>query len=89
MDIVINIDCISETDEELKEWKEKFDEKISQQDKLISRLARDADDLEKTCSTLDKKSTDYVIEISKLQSAADVSLPFYKKKEYFTREPCF
>ncbi|KNA17185.1 hypothetical protein SOVF_082430 [Spinacia oleracea] len=77
---------IEETDEELKEWKEKFDEKISQQDKLISRLARDADDLEKTCSTLDKKSTDYVIEISKLQSAADAHASLKNDRDSMIQE---
>lgn len=60
-----------ETDEELKEYKEKFDEKISQHDVVISRLAREGDDLEKTIEMLVSKSIEYITEISKLQSAAD------------------
>lgn len=62
---------IEETDEELKEWKDKFDEKIAQQDLLISKLERERSDLEYKIKILADNRTEIIIEISKLQSEAE------------------
>ncbi|XP_021745929.1 LOW QUALITY PROTEIN: DNA repair protein RAD50-like [Chenopodium quinoa] len=77
---------IEETDEELKEWKEKFDEKISQQDRLIAKLVREGDDLEKTSNILSKKITEYLVEISKLQSAADAHTELKNDRDSMIKE---
>lgn len=69
----------SETDEELKEWKDKFDEKVSQQHSLISKLERDRSDLENKIKILADSRTEIIIEISKLQSEAEVSWLFDKR----------
>uniref|UniRef100_A0A803LZG1 DNA repair protein RAD50 n=1 Tax=Chenopodium quinoa TaxID=63459 RepID=A0A803LZG1_CHEQI len=80
------IEEIEDTDEELKECKEKFDEKISQQDRLIAKLVREGDDLEKTSIILSKKVTEYLVEISKLQSAADAHTELKNDRDSMIKE---
>lgn len=62
---------IQETDEQLMEWKVKFDEKMALQDSLASKLKREMDDLDSTRKVLGNKIIEYITEISQLQSEAN------------------
>lgn len=76
----------TDTDEELKEWKTKFEEKIALLESKISKLEREMNDMDTKSSFLKQTITDYIWEISRLQSEADVKLlkysfAFKKKKK--------
>lgn len=60
------------------DWEKKFKERISYQDKETIKLQRQHADQEQTSKVLSSKiNQHYIIEISKLQSELDVSLPYY------------
>lgn len=61
-----------DTDEELSEWKTKFDERIALLESKISKLEREMNDSETKSSLLKQSITDYIVEISKLQAEAEV-----------------
>lgn len=61
-----------DTDEELSEWKTKFDERIALLELKISKLEREMNDSETKSSLLKQSMTDYIVEISKLQAEAEV-----------------
>lgn len=76
----------TDTDEELKEWKTKFEEKIALLESKISKLEREMNDMDTKSSFLKQTITDYIWEISRLQSEADVKLLKYSfalKKNQF------
>ncbi|KAL2923297.1 DNA repair protein RAD50 [Bienertia sinuspersici] len=77
---------IEETDEELKEWKETFDDKICQQDLLVTRMERERSDLEEKIKILGNNSTEIVIEISKLQSEAEDHASLKKERDAMIRK---
>lgn len=63
-----------DTDEELKEWQTKFEERIALLETKISKLEREMDDEETKSSLLSKTIYDLTREIGKLQAEADVML---------------
>lgn len=63
---------MSDTDEELREWKTKFDERIALLESKISKLEREMNDSEAKSSFLKQSITNYIMEISKLQADAEV-----------------
>ncbi|KMT14828.1 hypothetical protein BVRB_3g065520 isoform B [Beta vulgaris subsp. vulgaris] len=81
----LNQDC-EDTDEELKEWAEKFKERISQQDLLISRLEREGADLEERSKNLNNTINQNIKEISKLQSEADVHASLKRDRDSMIQE---
>lgn len=62
----------SDTDEELKEWKTKFDERIAMLESKSSKLEREKDDLAARSSLLNIAIKESIKEISKLQTEAEV-----------------
>lgn len=65
---------VSDTDEELQEWKTKFDEKIASLESNISKLEREMNDMETKGSFLKQNLNEYIREISRLQTEAEVML---------------
>lgn len=63
----------SDTDEELNEWKTKFEERIALLESKISKLEREMNDTETKSSFLKQTINEYIWEISKLQTEAEVS----------------
>ena len=63
----------SDTDEELNEWKTKFEERIALLESKISKLEREMNDTETKSSFLKQAINEYIWEISKLQTEAEVS----------------
>lgn len=62
----------TDTDEELMEWKTKFDERIAVLESKISKLDREMNDMENKSNFLKKTIDNYIWEISRLQTEADV-----------------
>ena len=62
-----------DTDEELMEWKSKFEERIAILETKISKLNREMNDTETKISYLKETIDDYVRENSKLETEAEVS----------------
>ena len=67
-----SLSCCTDPDEDLMEWKTKFDEKFAQLESNISKLEREMNDTEIKTSFLKKNTTEYIREISKLQTEAEV-----------------
>lgn len=65
--------CI-DSDEELKEWQTKFEERIALLESKIGRLEREMSDTETTSSFLLHSINESVREIGKFQAEADVLL---------------
>lgn len=63
----------SDTDEELNEWKTKFEERIALLESKISKLEREMNDTDTKSSFLKQTVNEYIWEISKLQTEAEVS----------------
>lgn len=61
-----------DTDEELKEWQTKFQERIALLQSKISKLERDAEDATTMSTFLSKGINDYIRETGKLQAEAEV-----------------
>lgn len=61
-----------DTDEELKEWQTKFEERIALLQSKTSKLEREMIDEETKSSTLSRTINDCMLEIGKLQAEADV-----------------
>lgn len=61
-----------DTDEELKEWKTKFEERIAILESKVSKLEREMNDMETKSSFLKQTINEYIWEISKLQTEAEV-----------------
>lgn len=62
----------SDTDEELNEWKTKFEERIALLETKICKLEREMNDTETKASFLKQTINEYIWEISKLQTEAEV-----------------
>uniref|UniRef100_A0A7N1A2Q4 DNA repair protein RAD50 n=1 Tax=Kalanchoe fedtschenkoi TaxID=63787 RepID=A0A7N1A2Q4_KALFE len=60
-----------DTDEELKEWKMKFQEKIALLVNKITKLEREDEDTNTKASSLKERIDEYIWEISKLQKEAE------------------
>ncbi|KAM1385238.1 hypothetical protein ACFX15_030970 [Malus domestica] len=63
-----------DTDEELKEWKTKFEEKIALLETKIRKLEREENDAESKITFLEKTLKESIWEISKLENEAEVHL---------------
>lgn len=61
-----------DTDEELNEWKSKFDERIAFLESKITKLLREKGDIEDKCRRLQNGNEEYINEIAKLQAAIEV-----------------
>ncbi|KAL9232743.1 hypothetical protein vseg_007814 [Gypsophila vaccaria] len=72
---------IEDSDEELMGWKHKFDEKIGQQDVLISKLEREGSDLEIKSKTVEDNKTKFIVEISMLQAEADAYVTLKNERD--------
>lgn len=64
--------CWTDTDEELKEWKTKFEERIALLESKISKLEREMNDSETKSSFLKQTISESIWEISRLQTEAEV-----------------
>ncbi|XP_059632125.1 DNA repair protein RAD50 [Cornus florida] len=70
-----------DTDEELKEWKTKFEERIALSESKINKLQREKNDTETTSSILKNTITDYIREISKLQTEAEAHMSLKNERD--------
>lgn len=68
----VSISFDSDTDEELKEWQSKFEERITLLRSKISKLEREMNDMETMSSSLMQTINESIREIGKLQAEADV-----------------
>lgn len=64
----------TDTDEELEEWKTKFEERILLLEVKIKKLEREMNDIETKSSSLNQLIKDSIRDISKLQTEAEVKL---------------
>lgn len=74
--------CI-DSDEDLKEWQTKFEERIALLETKIGRMEREMSDTETKSSFLLHSVNESVREIGKLQAEADVILCYFYEKFYF------
>ncbi|CAL9235186.1 unnamed protein product [Arabidopsis halleri] len=63
-----------DTIEELKEWKSKFEERIALLETKIRKMEREMDDTATTIYSLNNAKTNYMLEISKLQTEAEAHM---------------
>lgn len=70
-----------DTDEELKEWKTKFEERIGILEIKISKLEREMNDTETKSSFLKRTINDYILEISKLQTEAEAHVSLKNERD--------
>lgn len=63
-----------DTIEELKEWKSKFEERLALLGTKIRKMEREMVDTETTISSLHNAKTNYMLEISKLQTEAEAHM---------------
>lgn len=75
-----------DTDEELSEWKTKFDERIALLELKISKLEREMNDSETKSSLLKQSMTDYIVEISKLQAEAEALAVLKNERDVIIRK---
>ncbi|KAJ1406602.1 Rad50/SbcC-type AAA domain [Sesbania bispinosa] len=72
---------IEDTDEELMEWKTKFEENIAILQTNISKLEREMDDTDKKSSILKKTIEDSIWVISKLQTEAEAHMSLKNERD--------
>ncbi|XP_038891814.1 DNA repair protein RAD50 isoform X2 [Benincasa hispida] len=70
-----------DTDEELKEWKTKFEERIAILESKVSKLEREMNDMETKSSFLKQTINEYIWEISKLQTEAEVHMSLKNERD--------
>ncbi|CAK9149108.1 unnamed protein product [Ilex paraguariensis] len=70
-----------DTDEELKEWKAKFEEKIALLESRISKLEREMNDTETKGSFLKQTINESIWEISKLQTEAEAHISMKNERD--------
>lgn len=75
-----------DTDEELREWKTKFDERIALLESKISKLEREMNDSEAKSSFLKQSVTNYIMEISKLQADAEAHAELKNERDFTLRK---
>lgn len=75
-----------DTDEELKEWQAKFEERIALLETKISKLEREMDDEETKSSLLSKTIYDLTREIGKLQAEADAHMSVKHERDSAIRK---
>ncbi|XP_020267442.1 DNA repair protein RAD50-like isoform X2 [Asparagus officinalis] len=67
-----------DTDDELKEWQSKFEERIALLQSKISKLEREMNDEETRSSTFSQTINESMREIGKLQAKADLMLTYHR-----------
>ncbi|XP_038720675.1 DNA repair protein RAD50 [Tripterygium wilfordii] len=70
-----------DTDEELKEWKTKFEERIAILETRISKLEREVNDTETKSSFLKQSINEYIWEIGKLQTEAEAHMSLKNERD--------
>ncbi|KAL5542789.1 hypothetical protein UlMin_010499 [Ulmus minor] len=75
-----------DTDEELKEWKTKFEERIALLESKISKLEREMNDTETKSSFLKQTINDYIWDISKLQNEAEAHMSLKNERDSTIQE---
>ncbi|KAI4378799.1 hypothetical protein MLD38_016230 [Melastoma candidum] len=70
-----------DTDEELIEWKTKFDQRIALLEAKSSKLEREMNDMETKSSFLKQTMNDYIWEISKLQNEAEAHVSLKMERD--------
>ncbi|KAH7573000.1 hypothetical protein JRO89_XS03G0048900 [Xanthoceras sorbifolium] len=70
-----------DTDEELKEWKTKFEERIAILENKISKLEREMKDKDTESSALNKAIINYISEISKLEIEAKAHMALKDERD--------
>uniref|UniRef100_A0A1D1XWK9 DNA repair protein RAD50 n=1 Tax=Anthurium amnicola TaxID=1678845 RepID=A0A1D1XWK9_9ARAE len=70
-----------DTDEELKEWQTKFEERIAMLEAKVSKLERELNDTETKSSFVLQSIKDSTKEIGKLQAEADAHLSFMRERD--------
>ncbi|XP_044486625.1 DNA repair protein RAD50 isoform X2 [Mangifera indica] len=70
-----------DTDEELREWKTKFEERIAILENKISKLEREINDKETESSFLKQSINDCIWEISKLQTEAEAHISLKNERD--------
>uniref|UniRef100_A0ACD5Z3N4 Uncharacterized protein n=1 Tax=Avena sativa TaxID=4498 RepID=A0ACD5Z3N4_AVESA len=69
------------TDEELKEWQTKFEERIALMETKIGKLERDMNDEKTSSSSLSVTMNDLTLEIGKLQAEANAHMSVKHKRD--------
>lgn len=75
-----------DTDEELREWKTKFEERIAILESKVSKLEREMNDMETKSSFLKQTINEYIWEISKLQTEAEVHMSLKNERDSTIQE---
>lgn len=75
-----------DTDEELKEWKTKFDERIAMLESKSSKLEREKDDLAARSLRLNIAIKESIKEISKLQTEAEAHVSLKNERDSLIRK---
>ncbi|XP_050216899.1 DNA repair protein RAD50 [Mercurialis annua] len=75
-------------DEDLMEWKTKFDEKVAQLDSSISKLEREMEDMEIKSSFRKKCITEYTREISRLETEAEANMSLKSERDSTIQKLC-
>ena len=70
--LILSCAVLLDTDEELMEWKTKFDERIMLLDNKIQKMESNQQDLNSESSAYQRKLEIYIGEIGKLQRDAEV-----------------
>ncbi|KAA8548368.1 hypothetical protein F0562_000052 [Nyssa sinensis] len=70
-----------DTDEELMEWKTKFEERIALLESKISKLEREMNDTETKSSFLKQGINEYIWEMSKLQTEAEAHMSLKNERD--------
>ncbi|THG20290.1 hypothetical protein TEA_017249 [Camellia sinensis var. sinensis] len=70
-----------DTDEQLEEWKIKFDVKITESEYKINKWEREVNDTETKSSLLRKKINEYIWDISKLQTEAEAHVSLCNERD--------
>ncbi|KAF3456639.1 hypothetical protein FNV43_RR01293 [Rhamnella rubrinervis] len=70
-----------DTDEELKEWKTKFEERIALLESKISKLEREMNDSETKSSFLKQTISEHIWEISRLQTEAEAHMSLKNERD--------
>uniref|UniRef100_A0A2P2LV06 DNA repair protein RAD50 n=1 Tax=Rhizophora mucronata TaxID=61149 RepID=A0A2P2LV06_RHIMU len=77
-----------DTDEELNEWKIKFEEKIAILESKIGKLDREMNDTETKSLFLKQHVNDYIREISRLQTETDAHMSLKNERDEIIQKLC-
>ncbi|GAB2227860.1 hypothetical protein Drorol1_Dr00009687 [Drosera rotundifolia] len=75
-----------DTDEELREWKTKFDQRIARLDIMIEKLKRENVDIETRIAFLKESIESYICDVSKLQVEAESQMSLKNERDSRVQE---